>query len=215
MYDFENNELNYLGAGIHQNVKLVKISKEPSKKDGTGQTVLRFTFEKDVNIGENIDKYYYIFTAFPLDRDSIIERNQNNPNSKYDDTTAVKNEFTWFSNKLKHILGTFIPKEKLVFKIAEKDPDKAWNMLCDKIIELAGTSYEGHSFELKLILDIKNRAGFPRYSFKPFIRNMTNTVVKIAIDPNYERIVPTEATENSKDVEWASDVKHTDENPFG
>jgi len=212
MYDLENNELNYLGAGIHQNVKLVKISKESSKKDGTGQNVLRFTFEKDVTVGESIDKYYYVFTAFPIDPEKVAERNANNPNSKYTDQQAVENEFKWFSNKIKHILGAFIPKDKLVFKIAEKDPEKAWNMFCDKIIETAGKSYEGHSFECKLILDSQDRAGFPRYSFKPFIRNMTNTVVKIVIDPNYERLVPVEkATTNE---EWASDVKSSDSSPF-
>lgn len=213
MYDFENNELNYLGAGIHQNVKLIKISKEPSKRDGTGQTVLRFTFEKDVKIGDNIEKYYYIFTAFPLDAEKIVERNQNNPNSKWDDVKAVQNEFTWFSNKLKHILGTFIPKEKLVFKIAEKDPDKAWNALCDKIIELAGTSFEGHSFEFKIVLDNNDRANFPRYSFKPFIRNMINTAIKIAIDPNYERIEPVAKSAETA-TEWGSDVNTKNDLPF-
>lgn len=214
MYDFENNELNYLGAGIHKNVKLIKINKEPSKKDGTGQTVLRFTFEKEVNIDkDNTNKYYYIFTAFPLDPEKIIEHNQNKPNSKWNDDEAVKNEFMWFSNKLKHILGTFIPKNKLVFKINEKDPEKAWNMLCDKIIEIAGTSYIGHSFEIKLILDNNDRAGFPRYAFKPFIKNMTNTAINLTIDTAYERIEPI-SKQTETDVEWGSNVNTKEDLPF-
>ncbi len=203
MYDFETKELEYLSAGIHKDVKILKISKEPSKKDGTGQTVLRITFCKT----QNNNDYYYVFTAFPLDDDKIIERNQNKPNSKYSDSEAVANEYKWFSNKLKHIFGTFIPKEELIFKA------KSWDELLDIIIEKAGTAYEGHSFEIKLVLDGNDRAGFPKYAFNPFIRNMTNTAVKIAIDPKYERIEPVIA-DASDSEEWGTQSPKDDKAPF-
>jgi len=202
MYDFNEKELEYLGAGIHSNVKIIKISKEPSKKDGTGQPVLRITFSKKTEGGE----YLYIFTAFPIDDNIIIERNQNKPNSKWSDQEALANEYKWFSNKLKHILGTFIPKDLLVFKA------KTWDELLDIIIEKAGTAYEGHSFEIKLILDGNDRPGFPKYAFNPFIRNMTNTAIRLAIDPEYERITPVIKTDSSE--EWGAAENNSEKAPF-
>ncbi|NCC41804.1 MAG: hypothetical protein EOM21_20800 [Gammaproteobacteria bacterium] len=209
MYNFSDDQLNYLGAGIHKEAKLVKISKEPAKNDGTGQTVLRFTYQKDIKIGENTTPYFYIYTAFPVNPDKIIEFNVNKPNSKWSDEQAVQNELKWFSNKIKHILGTFVPKDKLVFKINEKDLEKAWDAFCDKVIELAGKSYEGHSFDFKLVLDGKDRPGFPKYAFQPFIKNSMNTAVKLAIIPPYERTEPIEQADDSSE-EWGTDNKTED-----
>lgn len=217
MYDLTNEDsINYLPAGIHTGLKLIKISKEPSKKDGTGQTVLRFTFEKEEESDGIKNKYYYVFTAFPINPDMIIERNQNNPNSKYADAKAVENEAKWFSNKIKHILGTFIPKEKLIFKITEKDPEKAWDMFCDKVIEIAGTAYEAYHFDIKLVLDANDRPRFPKYSFQPFIKSSTNAVVKLSIDPKYERITPN-PQDDVKGEEWGTtkeDDGKSDDLPF-
>jgi hypothetical protein len=217
MYDFTDDNLNYLGAGIHKEVKLVKISKEPAKNDGTGQTVLRFTFQKDIKVGESVTPYFYIYTAFPVNPEKIAEFNENKPSSKWTNEQAIANEMKWFSSKIKHILGTFIPKDKLIFKIAEKDPDKAWDAFCDKVIELAGKSFEGERFDMKLILDGKDRPGFPRYAFQPFIKNSTNAAVKLAIIPPYERVEP-EVKEDDKNEEWGTDAKKddepTDELPF-
>jgi hypothetical protein len=216
MYDFTDDSLNLLGAGIHKGVKLLKISKEPSKKDGTGQTVLRFTFEKEVPVGEGVDKYYFIYTAFPINAEKIAEMNENKPNSKWTNEQAVGNEMKWFSNKIKHILGAFIPKDKLVFKITEKDPEKAWEMFCDKVIELAGKSFEGVAFDIKLIYDAKDRAIFPRYAFNPFIKNSTNALVKLVIDTKYERVEPLPQTEEAEE-EWGNTTEateKTDDLPF-
>lgn len=203
MYDFTDDQLNYLSAGIHKNVKLLKITKEPSKRDGTGQTVLRFTFEKEVAVGEGIDKYYFIYTAFPINVEKVVEMNENKPNSKWLNEQAVNNEIKWLSNKIKHILGAFVPKNNLIFKITEKDPEKAWEMFCDKVIEIAGKSFEGIPFDIKLILDSKDRAIFPKYAFNPFIKASSNNAVKLIIDPKYERVEPLPQTEEANE-EWAS-----------
>jgi hypothetical protein len=217
MYDFTDDQLNYLGAGIHKGVKLLKISKEPSKKDGTGQTVLRFTFEKEVVVGEGVDKYYFIYTAFPINAEKIAEMNENKPNSKWTNEQAIGNEMKWFSNKIKHILGAFIPKDKLIFKITEKDPEKAWDAFCDKVIELSGKAFEGISFDIKLIYDSKDRAIFPRYAFNPFIKNSTNSLVKLMIDPKFERVEPLPPTEETNEEWGATEAKPedtTDDLPF-
>ena len=186
-----------LQPGKHENVKLVSIVKEGAKKDGSGQTVLRFYFDKQ---GCN-----FIHTEFPIDENRIKENNRNNANSKITDDEAVTKAYKQLSRNISHILGSFVPKDKIVFSISEKDPEKAWDQFCDRVIEIAGKSYEGNLFRLALVYNAKD---FPIFKKIPvFMQNMKEPDA-IKFNPQWDRLTPLAPIDDVKEekVDWGDPV---------
>lgn len=201
------NESKYLAAGIHENVKLVSIVREGAKKDGSGQQVLRFYFDK---LG-----YSFVHTEFPIDENKIKEMNSSNDKSKLSNEEAVKKAYTALSRNVSHILGTFVPKDKIIFNIKESNPDKAWAAFCDKVIEIAGKAYEGQLFRLGLVYNNKDFVIFKK--IPTFIQNMKEPAA-IKFNAQYDRTTPLAPKDDVKDdvkeeaVDWGVAIT---EAPFG
>jgi hypothetical protein len=158
-----------LGAGKHENVTLVKISKEPlSSKDPESQIVLKFYLEKD--------GYSLSPAEFPINEERILA--WANANAE-----TVKKEYKYQESRIFHILGTFIPNAKLVI------PQTAsWEDYLDALVALAGEAFVGESFRCKLVYRGKN-VGFPKLAWKPFFQNMKEPD-GITIDPQWDNIIP-------------------------
>jgi hypothetical protein len=187
------NESKYLVAGINENVRLVSIVREASKKDGTGQQVLRFYFDKQ--------GYSFVHTEFPVDEQKLIDLNRAKSDSKLTDAEAIKKGYTALSRNISHILGTFVPKDKIIFDITEKNPEKAWEAFCDKVIEIAGKAYENHLFRIALVYNSKDFVTFKKIPI--FIQNMKEPNA-IKFNHQYDRITPLAPKDDVKEevVDW-------------
>jgi len=208
MYGIEESnfsESKYLVAGIHDNVKLVSIVKEGAKKDGSGQLVLRFYFDKQ--------GCSFIHTEFPVDENKIKQLNSANANSKVTDTEAVKKAYNQLARNVGHILRAFVPKDKVIFNISVTDPTKAWEAFCDKVIEIAGKAYETELFRIGLVYNNKD---FPIFKKIPtFCQNMKEPNA-IKFNPQYDRITVQTPVDDVKEevVNWNVPESPKDDIPF-
>ena len=183
MYGIDENTVErnaYMDAGIHQNVKIVSVVKENSKKDDTGSTVLRFYFENDK--GETFNH-----TEFEIDTENLKKlAKQWNADPK----ELIKNTFLDLNLRIKHILETFIPKDQIIFKA------KGWEDFCDKAVKLCGELYKDTTVRVKLIYNKKDFPIFPKKTFQPFIQNSEeNDALKI--NKKYDRVTPLAPTEEN------------------
>ena len=186
--EYEEKEYKFLAAGKHTDVKLVRIAKENSKKDGSGSEVLRFHFEKN--------GYLFTHTEWPIKEGAKPEA------------------FQYLSGRIKHILGAFVPKEKTVFRITETNPDRAWNQFCDKVIEIAGKAYEGKLFRLKIVLNNSDFTTFP--GFPVFMQDMKEPD-GIKFGPKDRIVAHTPDVDNTpkeQEMSWATPAMATEEAPY-
>jgi len=183
MYNIDETtgvQSSYLAPGIHQDVKIVDIVKENSKKDGTGKEVLRFYFEgKDGGTFNHTE-----FSIDPEQTKKMAEQWGNDPKE------AVTNAVNDLGARIKHILSAFMPAENVVIHVA------TWEEYCDKVVEICGTLYKDQLFRLKLVLNNKDYTILPKKTFSPFIQNM-EAKDTLAIVPKYDRIVAKAPTEEA------------------
>ena len=148
--DLAVNESNYFDGGIHSDVTIEKIAYENSKKDGTGKYVLAFHFK-----GSKGETFRHV--EWP------VEANDANADSK------ISN----MSKRIKHILTKFVPEENVIVNNVE-----TFEQYANEIIRIAGKSYEGKTFAIKLTYgDVKNPSanlGFTKYV--GFIANDASTL---------------------------------------
>lgn len=168
----------YLDAGITENVKIVDIAAENSKKDGTGALVLRFYFE-----GENGATFQH--TEFAVDPEHLKKMAKS---WGADAEELIQNAINDMGARIKHILGAFMPEDQIIIDA------KTWEDYISKIVALAGDLYKDVKFRVKLVLNNKDFVIFPKKTYSDFIQNMDvpNT---LKIVPKYDRIVPKAPTE--------------------
>lgn len=160
--------------GINENVKIVDICRENSKNDGTGTEVLAFHF-KDATGNTFTHK------EFPID-----EQREKEMAAKYNNDPAerVKQAFNDMGARIKHILSAFMPASEVLIKGA-----KGWEDYCDKVVALAGNTYQDQVFRIKVILNKKDYNTFPKKTASPFVENMEEKS-SMWINPKYDRVVP-------------------------
>ncbi|MDC6350727.1 hypothetical protein PP178_04120 [Zeaxanthinibacter sp. PT1] len=161
----------YLNPGIHQNIKIVNIVKENSKKDNTGSTVLRFYFEAE-------DGATFNHTEFEIDPEKTIQAAKG-WTDKPEEFLAQK--FEELAARIKHILSAFMPEDQVILSA------NGWGEYCDKVVALAGNMYQDQKFRIKLVYNKKDYTTLPTKTFSPFIQNMEESD-RLAIT-KYDRVV--------------------------
>ena len=160
-------------AGINQNVRLLGVFFEALRQDGTGGNVLKFNFE-------DASGRRFRHTEFEVEVDRV--KAQAKQWGK-DPDKSVRNALMGLSGRIKHILSSFMPKDKVVIT------GNTWDEFGGNVVTLLGDSYKGVDVRVKLILNNKDYCMFPKQAFRPFIQRM-DTPDTLAIEEKYERIVP-------------------------
>lgn len=176
-------------AGKYEGVKIVEISKE-----AVGQNnIPTITFK--IKVGDKIHTH----REFPVNRETIAKNI-----SKFRGKTVeevVQAEGTRVTASIIHIVSSFVPVDKLLFEV------ETWEEFIDKVIEIAGTSYETEEFRCKIVYDKKGYAGFPKTTMSPWFQNM-KTKDTIVINPKYDKMIPPAPT---KEMELEADTATLDE----
>lgn len=174
---------NIMAPGINENVKLVNVVYEPAKADGTGDLVLRFNFA-------NKEGAKFSHVEWAIDE----ERERNNARAWGKDVEQhVKDRYVAQSERIFHILSTFVPREVLIKSVGKTD---SFTSFCNALIEALGTAHVNQLVRIKVILNKKDYLTFPMRAIKPFIQLMSEPN-KLAIDPKWERIEFQTATAES------------------
>lgn len=160
-------------AGINQNVRLLGVFFEALRQDGTGGNVLKFNFE-------DASGRRFRHTEFEVEVDRV--KAQAKQWGK-DPDKSVRNALMGLSGRIKHILSSFMPKDKVVIT------GNTWDEFGGNVVTLLGDAYKGVDVRVKLILNNKDYCMFPKQAFRPFIQRM-DTPDTLAIEEKYERIVP-------------------------
>lgn len=158
--DLAVNENVQFDAGIHSGVIIDKITYESASKDGNGKFVLAFHFK-----GSKGETFRHL--EWP------IEESDANLESK------VAN----MGKRIKHILSKFVPEESIVIGNVSSFEEYA-----NEVIRLAGTAYQGKTFEIKLLLNDSDKLCFPKYV--GFIAKDAGTL-KISNTEKISKSVPT------------------------
>lgn len=167
--DLAVDERNRFEGGIHNGITIEKISYENSKQDGTGKQVLAFHFK-----GTKGETFRHV--EWP------VEESDANMESK------IVN----MGKRIKHILSKFVPEADIVIGNVS-----TFEQYANEVIRIASTSYEGKTFEIKLLVDDKNNIGFPKYV--GFIAKDAGTL-KVS---GTEKITKTTATATANNDDFA------------
>lgn len=201
MYGVSNeNELiqSPVNGGKHENTRITEIAVEKVGKDQDIPTLtFKFAFEGGSTMTHR---------AFPVNQESIA-RNI----SKFRGKTVqevMETEMKRTAAGIIHIMGAFVPKEKLLFVAS------SWEEYIGKMVEIAGTAYESETFRCKTVYDKKGYVGFPKTAFSPWFQNMKDADT-ITINPKYDVVVPPAPTQEANldagDMEMTSTVTAGDE----
>lgn len=183
MYNTDENtgpKSSYFDAGIHENVKIVSIVAENSKKDGTGAEVLRFYFE-----GSKGELFNH--TEFEVDPNHL--RNMAKQWNA-DPDELIKNSVDDLMARVKHILAAFLPEDQIIIKA------NTWAAYCAAVVKLAGNLYVDRLFRVKLVYNAKDFVILPKKTFKAFIQSMEEDN-SLKIDPKYDRVTPKAPSEEA------------------
>jgi hypothetical protein len=167
--DLAVNENNYFDGGIHNGVIIEKINYENVKKDGTGKMVLAFHFK-----GTKGETFRHV--EWPVDESDA----------------NAESKIVNMGKRIKHILSKFVPEADIVIGNVS-----TFEQYANEVIRIAGTNYEGKTFEIKLLVDDKNNIGFPKYV--GFIAKDAGTL-KVS---NTEKITKTTATATANNDDFA------------
>ena len=150
-----------MSPGINENVKIVDVTFDTLRQDGTGGNVIRFYFQ---------DEEGAKFTHTQMEVTSLERLQESSGNA----TAAGR---SWSSTPeqlhadlirntgevLHHVLSAFIPKERVAIG------GTSWNDLGKNVIDLIGNSYEGHKFKIKCVYDKQGKyLQFPSRPVQPF-----------------------------------------------
>ena len=180
---------NYIAAGITENVFLKDVLFEPLKTDGSGDNVLKFMFSDSDNAS-------FTHIEFPIDAKKLKELATGWGKTTAEAETYVKQQFDAQGERIKHILGCFIPKDKCVFRA------NSFEEFANGVIELLGQSYVSIPVRIKIVYKKNSKyTTFPNRAFKPFIQPMS-APNKLVVDPKWDNVTPTEPDSSSD--EWSS-----------
>ena len=150
-----------MSPGINENVKLVDVTFDTLRQDGTGGNVIRFYFQDE----EGAKFTHTQMEVTNLERLQESSRNAASAGRSWSSTPEqlhadlIRNT----GEVLHHILSAFIPKERVAIG------GKSWDDLGKNVIELIGNSYEGHKFKIKCVYDKQGKyLQFPSRPVQPF-----------------------------------------------
>lgn len=197
----QSSGANIMAPGINENVKLVNVVYEPAKADGSGDLVLRFNFQD-----QSGGKFSHVEWAIDEERERANARSWGKDVEEH-----VKSRYVAQSERIFHILSTFVPREVLIKSVGKTD---SFTSFCNALIDALGTSHVDKLVRIKVILNKKDYLTFPMRAIKPFIQKMEEPN-KLAVDPKWERIermTPTEESAMAAPFE-ADNVVSTNDDP--
>jgi hypothetical protein len=189
-YGFDESTGASLG-GIHEDVTLKSIDFE-AVKEGS-EKALRFKFGKE--------GMSFIHTEFKISEEGV-KKFAAMVKKPFDE--ALKLEYQKQGERIKHILVAMLRDRKL--KLRGSD----WKSFCQGIIELAGDSYKGELFRMKVVYNTKGFATFPNRAISPFIQNMKD-INALTINPKYDRVIPPQPQDTTEDADDSSMYPETAE----
>lgn len=178
-------------GGKHENVKITEIVKEEVGEKNIPTITFKFTFP---------DNKTFTHREFPINRESIVKNI-----SKFRGATVeevVERESKKLAASIIHIMSSFVTQDKLIFKAT------GWEDYIDKMIEIAGTAYEGHTFRCKIVYNKKGFPTFPRTMASPWFLNMKDPDT-IVVNSRDNVTPPTPTPE--KDIEMPPEKVAQDE----
>lgn len=183
----QSSGANIMAPGINENVKLVNVVYEPAKSDGTGDLVLRFNFEDAGGA-----KFSHVEWAIDEERERSNARQWGKDVEEH-----LKSRYVAQSERIFHILTTFVPREVLIKSVGKTDSFAAFSQA---LISALGNNHIDKLIRIKVILNKKDYLTFPMRAIKPFIQPM-NEPNKLAIDPKWERVERMTPTDESS-TDW-------------
>lgn len=159
-------------GGKHDNVEIVEISKEEVGDNKVATLTIKLKFEDGKN---------FTHRFFPVNRENIVKNIAKFGGKSADE--VIKTESLKLAGAIIHVLSSFVPADNLVFGA------DSWDDYVSKMIEIAGTAYEGQKFRCKVVFGKNGYATFPRSAVSPFFQNMKDPDT-ITINPKYDKIVP-------------------------
>lgn len=190
MYGFDENTSEGGGtripAGIVENVNLNDVLYEPLKADGSGDQVIKFLFSDGAGST-------FTHIEFPIDFARLVELAKGWGKNKEEADSFAKTEFEAQGERIKHVLGCFIPKDKCVFKAS------SFAEFADGVIKLLGENHRSTPVRIKTVYKKGSQyTTFPKRAFKPFIQLMSQPN-KIVIDPKWD-LVEAPSPDSSDDI---------------
>jgi hypothetical protein len=183
----QSSGANIMAPGINENVKLVNVVYEPAKSDGTGDLVLRFNFEDAGGA-----KFSHVEWAIDEERERSNARQWGKDVEEH-----LKSRYVAQSERIFHILTTFVPREVLIKSVGKTD---SFATFSQALISALGNNHIDKLIRIKVILNKKDYLTFPMRAIKPFIQPM-NEPNKLAIDPKWERVERMTPTDESS-TDW-------------
>lgn len=183
----QSSGANIMAPGINENVKLVNVVYEPAKSDGTGDLVLRFNFEDAGGA-----KFSHVEWAIDEERERSNARQWGKDVEEH-----LKGRYVAQSERIFHILTTFVPREVLIKSVGKTD---SFATFSQALISALGNNHIDKLIRIKVILNKKDYLTFPMRAIKPFIQPM-NEPNKLAIDPKWERVERMTPTDESS-TDW-------------
>ena len=113
----QSSGANIMAPGINENVKLVNVVYEPAKSDGTGDLVLRFNFEDAGGA-----KFSHVEWAIDEERERSNARQWGKDVEEH-----LKSRYVAQSERIFHILTTFVPREVLIKSVGKTDSFAAFS----------------------------------------------------------------------------------------
>ena len=145
-----------LKPGKHEHVKITEIVKE--KVGASNIPTLTFKF----SLPENKT---FTHREFPVNPENIVKNISKFGGKSAQEVIAQETRRTTAS--ILHIFSAFVPQDKIIIGKVE-----SWEQYIDKMIDIAGTSYEGQEFRFKVLYAKNGFLSFPKSVINPWFQNM-------------------------------------------
>jgi hypothetical protein len=169
-----------VNAGKHTNVRLTEIAFEEVGEKKIPTLSFKFQFPEGKT---------FTHREFPVNSESIAKNIMKFRGASVKE--IVERETNRLAASIIHIMSAFVPKEHLVF-IAN-----SWEDYCKKMVEIAGTSYEGQLFRCKVVYTKKGYLSFPKTTVSPWFQNMQDPDT-ITVNPKWDMVTPPVPTNEAK-----------------
>ena len=181
-----------VSAGKHENVKITEISVEKVGTNNIPSLTFKFAFPEGKT---------FTHREFPVNRESIQKNIMKFRGATVDE--IVERESTKLAASIIHIMSAFVPQQNLMFTA------NSWEDYAQKMVDLAGTAYEGQTFRCKVTYTKKGFLSFPKTTVSPWFQNMEEPDT-ITLSTKWDILVPPVPTAEAKLEATAADLESGD-----
>ena len=188
-------------AGVNENVRLVDVTFDALRKDGTGGNCIRFYFQDEA--GAKFTQTYMEVTSLERLKESAKNAAQSGRSWSSTPEQLHADLLRNVGESLYHKLSAFVPKEKVSIGGA------TWDELGKNVLNLVGNSYENLKFKIKCVYDKQGKyLQFPNRPLQPFMAPQDSDVQLTvssrdnvtAAEPTPEASISTKQSASSGDL---------------